>query len=112
MKKVAARVLGTALSLALIGCSEPLTTREKGAMIGTVGGAAVGGIVGSAVGHPGAGAAIGGAAGLGSGALIGDRIQALEKKQTDLDEQIKRNDLELQRQREVLQKLKAETKDR
>jgi outer membrane lipoprotein SlyB len=112
MKKSLAGFAGAIIMFGLIGCSEPLTTREKGAVIGTVGGAAVGGIVGSAVGHPGAGAAIGGAVGLGSGALIGDRIQALEKKQGDLDEQIKRNEQELQRQREEIKQLKTETKER
>lgn len=96
----------------LLSCSEPLTTREKGAGIGTLGGAAAGGIVGSAVGHPAAGAAIGAGLGLGAGALIGDRVQALEKKQGDLDEQIRQNQLELQRQREELEKLKKETKER
>ncbi len=105
---------GTAVLLfgLVFSCSEPLTTREKGAGIGTLGGAAVGGIVGSAVGHPAAGAAIGAGLGLGTGALIGDRVQALEKKQGDLDEQIKQNDLELRRQREELEKLKKETKER
>jgi len=39
-----------------LGCSTPLTTREKGAGIGALGGAAAGGIIGSVVGHPGAGA--------------------------------------------------------
>ena len=53
--------LGSVTIAALLSCSEPLTTREKGAVIGTVG-------------HPGTGAAIGGAVGLGSGALIGDRL--------------------------------------
>ena len=37
-----------------------MTTREKGAGIGALGGAAAGGLIGSAVGHPGVGAAIGG----------------------------------------------------
>ena len=47
------------LVLLVTGCSGPLTTREKGAGIGALGGAAAGGIIGSAVGHPGAGAAVG-----------------------------------------------------
>ena len=111
MNKGLAGIGGIIILFSFIGCSEPLTTREKGAVIGTVGGAAVGGIVGSAVGHPAAGAAIGGAVGLGSGALIGDRIQSLEKKQSDLDEQIKRNDLELQRQRQELEQLKKEARE-
>lgn len=95
----------------LLGCSEPLTTREKGAAIGTVGGAAAGGIIGSAVGHPAAGAAIGAGVGLGTGALIGDQLQGLEKRQDSLDEQIKQNQLEIQRQREELEKLKKERKE-
>jgi uncharacterized protein YqgC (DUF456 family) len=61
------------------GCAGgSLTTREKGAGIGALGGATVGGIVGNAKGHPGAGAAIGGAVGLGAGALIGDYMQGRE----------------------------------
>jgi osmotically inducible lipoprotein OsmB len=58
------------------GCAGgPLTAREKGAGIGALGGAAVGGIVGKNNGSAGGGAAIGGAVGLGAGALIGDYIQ-------------------------------------
>src|ERR1051325_2564197 len=56
----------------LAGCSGgSLTTREKGAGIGAVGGAAAGGIIGTTVGHAGGGAAIGGALGLGAHALVG-----------------------------------------
>ena len=99
------------MAFGIVACSEPLTTREKGAAIGTVGGAAVGGIIGSAVDHPAAGAAIGAAAGLGSGALIGDRVQALEKKQSDLDTQIKQNEQELRRQREEIEQLKQQKRE-
>jgi len=61
------------------GCAGgDFTTREKGAGIGALGGAAAGGLIGSAVGHPGAGAAIGGGVGLGAGALIGDQMQGRE----------------------------------
>ena len=38
---------------ALAGCSTPLTTREKGAGIGALGGAAAEGIIGSTVGSAG-----------------------------------------------------------
>jgi outer membrane lipoprotein SlyB len=103
-----ARAASSLLLVAAIGCSSPLTTREKGAAIGTVGGAAVGGIIGSAVDHPAAGAAIGAAAGLGSGALIGDRVQAIEQKQADLDKQIQANQQELERQRKEIERLKQE----
>ena len=60
----------------LPGCSTPLTTREKAAGIGALGGAAAGGIIGSAVGHPGAGAAIGGALGSAGGIALARRIGA------------------------------------
>ena len=92
----------------MIGCSEPLSTREAGAAIGAVGGAAAGGIIGSAVGHPGAGAAIGGALGLGAGALIGDQIQALQKRQSEMDKQIQSSQAELESQSKELERLKKE----
>jgi outer membrane lipoprotein SlyB len=79
MKSAVIVTRGVLLTRAFLGCSEPLTTRETGPVIGTVGGAAAGGILGSTMGHPGAGAAVGGALGLGTGALIGDRLQAVEK---------------------------------
>ena len=66
-----------------LGCSAPLSTREKGAGIGALGGAAAGGIIGAAVHHPAAGALIGGALGLGAGALVGDQMQGQEQKQRD-----------------------------
>jgi len=52
------------MMLLAAGCAGgSFTTREKGAGIGALGGAATGGLIGAAVGHPGAGAAIGGASG-------------------------------------------------
>lgn len=73
--------LAVAIAFVIAGCAAgPLTTREKGAGIGALGGAAVGGIIGAAVNHPGAGAAIGGAIGLGAGALIGDQLQGQENQ--------------------------------
>ena len=52
--KHAATLSAVALVLIVVtGCSGPLTTREKGAGIGALGGAAAGGIIGAAVGHPG-----------------------------------------------------------
>ena len=68
IKSTAVSIVASMLLLA--GCAGgPLSTREKGAGIGVLGGAATGGIIGAAVGHPGAGAAIGGALGLGAGAI-------------------------------------------
>jgi hypothetical protein len=96
------------LLMGMVGCSEPLSAREKGTAIGAVGGAAAGGIIGSTAGHPGAGAAIGGAFGLGSGALIGDRIQALQKRQSEMDTQLQSSQAELESQRKELERMKRE----
>jgi len=73
----------TALSLALlmVGCSTPLTTREKGALAGGAIGAGAGAVIGSASGHTGTGALIGAGVGVVSGVLIGDAMQANEQRQ-------------------------------
>jgi phage tail tape-measure protein len=104
VSKLAGIVGVTAL---LAGCAGgSLTTREKGAGIGALGGAAAGGIIGSAVRHPGAGAAIGGVLGLGTGALIGDQLQGRDNQAVNQDVQIQRNQIELERQRIELEELK------
>src|ERR1043166_1751684 len=96
-------------TLLTAGCSGgPLTTREKGAGIGALGGAAAGGLIGAAVGHPGAGAAIGGALGLGGGALVGDQLQGQEIRQSEQQRQIDSNQAELDRQRRELERLKRQ----
>ena len=92
---------------ALAGCSTPLTTREKGAGIGTLGGAAAGGIIGAAVGHPGAGAASGGLLGLGAGALIGDQLQGHEMKENEQQQQINEQQREINRQQREVDRLKT-----
>jgi hypothetical protein len=107
MKRTLTITVGFFLFSTALGCSGGgLTTREKGAGIGALGGAAVGGIIGAAVGRPGAGAAIGGALGLGSGALVGDQLQGQEQKQSDQQRQIDANQAELERQRRDLDRLK------
>jgi osmotically inducible lipoprotein OsmB len=73
-KAIIAAALGASMMLA--GCSgAPLTTREKGTLVGGVVGAGGGAIIGSTVGAPGAGAAIGGALGAGTGYVIGNQMQ-------------------------------------
>jgi len=108
--KYAGVVFSSVLLLVTVaGCSGgQLSTREKGAGIGALGGAAVGGIIGATVGHPGAGAAIGGALGLGAGALIGDQMQGQEQKQAEQQRQIDVNQAELDRQKRDLEKLKKQ----
>jgi phage tail tape-measure protein len=88
------------------GCSAPLSTREKGAGIGALGGATAGGLIGAAVGHPAAGAAIGGPFGLGAGALVGDQLQGHEQTQYQQQQQIDQNQAEIQRQRQQIDQLR------
>ncbi len=76
LKTVIALVLSFLMTLAVIGCSgEPLSTREKGTLLGGAAGAGAGALIGSAVGHPGAGAAIGGVGGAAAGYGIGNHMQ-------------------------------------
>ncbi|MGH7886818.1 MAG: glycine zipper domain-containing protein, partial [Candidatus Binatia bacterium] len=107
-KKVSKTNIGMGLVAALLaGCAGGnLTSREKGAGIGALGGAAVGGLIGSAVRHPAAGAAIGGALGLGAGALIGDQLQGRENQSYEQDRQIYQNEQEILRQRRDLETLR------
>ncbi|MFQ5682756.1 MAG: OmpA family protein [Candidatus Binatia bacterium] len=89
-----------------LGCSRPLSTREKGAGIGAVGGAAAGGLIGAATGHPGAGAAIGGALGLGTGALVGDQLQGQEQKQKEQQAKLDEQKRQLEQNRALIEELK------
>ena len=109
MKPHLAMLAAILFLITLAGCAGGnLTTREKGAGIGALGGAAAGGIIGAAVGHPGAGAAIGGALGLGAGALVGDQLQGQENKQADQQRQIDTNKAEIERQKRELEKLRRQ----
>ena len=98
-----------AVTLIVAGCAGgSLTTREKGAGIGAVGGAVAGGLIGAAVGHPGAGAAIGGGLGLGAGVLVGDQMQGQENRNSTQDDNIRQNQLEIDRQQRELERLRRE----
>ena len=109
MKQVVSTLALVLFISTIAGCAGgSLSTREKGAGIGALGGAAAGGIIGAAVGHPGAGAAIGGALGLGAGALVGDQMQGQEIRQSDQQRQIDTNQAELDRQRRELERVKQQ----
>jgi outer membrane lipoprotein SlyB len=109
MKQTGTLLVVVLLLSAIAGCAGGnLTTREKGAGIGALGGAAVGGIIGATVGAPGVGAAVGGALGLGAGALIGDQLQGQETKQADQQRQIDSNQTEIARQRQEIEKYRRE----
>ncbi len=95
--------------LALVaGCSQPLSTREKGVLAGGGIGAATGAIIGSAVGNPGAGAAIGGALGGAADGLVGDQLQKRDQVATEQQRGIEQQQQELARNRELLEKLKRQ----
>lgn len=97
-------------ALVLAGCAGgSLTTREKGAGIGALGGAAAGGLIGAAVGRPGTGAAIGGALGLGAGALVGDQLQGQEITNYHQQQHINRNQAEIDRNRQQIQRLQRQS---
>ena len=107
LKNFPVAVLLFATLILAAGCAGgSLTTREKGAGIGALGGAAAGGIIGAAVGHPGAGAAIGGALGLGAGALVGDQLQGQEMKQTEQQKALDQQRADLEKNRQLIEELK------
>ena len=70
MKKIKVFSVVLCLALVLAGCNNT----QKGAAIGTGGGALLGAIVGKIAGNTAVGAAIGGAVGAGAGALIGKKM--------------------------------------
>jgi uncharacterized protein YcfJ len=88
MKKILTTVLIISFPTFFFGCTESLTTTEKGAIIGTGAGASLGAVIGSATGNAGAGAGIGAVVGLIGGALIGDQIQERQKQEQELKQQI------------------------
>ena len=94
------------LGIVAVGCSQPLTTREKGALGGAGLGAAAGAIIGHAVGSPGAGAAIGGALGGVTGAVAGDRLQKRDTEMAATQARIERQRAEIARNRQLLDELK------
>jgi osmotically inducible lipoprotein OsmB len=90
----------------LAGCSNPLTTRERGAGLGAIVGAGTGAIIGSTVGHAALGAAIGGPVGLIAGALIGDQLMGQDQKQDEQRRQLDANQAEIERLRKENEQLK------
>ena len=111
--KLAAGKLAVLLLLgAIFGCLEPVTNREKGAGVGAVVGSSVGAGIGSVSGYVGTGTMVGAGLGVVTGLLVGDHFQALERKRSELDQQIRQCDLELQRLCDELEKLKKEIDER
>ncbi len=107
-----AGILLLTIAILLSGCAGgELTSREKGAGIGALGGAAAGGLIGAATGHAGAGAAIGGVLGLGAGALVGDQLQGQENKQKEQQKAIDQQRVEIEKNRALLEELRKRNID-
>ena|SRR5881296_1357976 len=96
-------VLAGLLLLSTVGCAQPLTTRETGALLGGALGAGSGALIGG-----GKGAAIGGALGALGGGLTGDQLQQQETLQAQHQRQIEAQQRELERQRQELERLKRQ----
>jgi hypothetical protein len=60
------------------------------------------------VGHPAAGAAIGGGLGLGAGALVGDQLQGQEYRSDRQDAEIRNNQRELDRQQAEINRMRRD----
>ena len=88
------------------GCSEPLSKREQGGLIGGGIGAGTDAIIGSTVGHAAVGALIDGPVGLIAGALISDQLMSQDRRQDDQQRQIDQNQSELERLRRENQRLR------
>ena len=108
MRKVIPTLGAIGLAVLFCGCSQPMTTREQGAVIGTAGGAGLGAIIGSATGNAGAGAGIGAAVGLVGGAVIGDQMQARQKQDEELQRRIAAQQAQIDKQERELNQLKAQ----
>jgi uncharacterized protein YcfJ len=105
-KRLAVIALVFAMVVALVGCAgEPLSTREKGTLLGGGLGAAAGAIIGSAVGSPGAGAAIGGGLGAVSGALVGNELQNHDVQERRIEARLQEQRREIEQQRRELEQL-------
>ncbi len=108
MNRILISVLAVMMVAGTFGCSEPLSTREKSAAVGTLGGAGLGAIIGSFSGNAGAGAGIGAAVGLFGGALIGNQKQKREKQEAAQREEMQRTQAELRRQQAEIERLKRQ----
>lgn len=99
------------LTLAVSGCTHPRKTTAIGSGVGGALGAGVGAIVGNQSGNPGSGVAIGAVTGAATGALIANALQAQDEKTSAQNEALKRQEKQLQAQRNELAELRAMNSD-
>ena len=84
MKKITSVLMGLILSVVLLSCAGA-NKSQKGAVIGTAGGAVIGGAIGSMTGKVGLGAIIGAAVGGVTGAVIGHKM---DKQAADIQKDL------------------------
>jgi len=102
-------IVAIAAGAVVSGCSgQPLSTREKGTLVGGVLGAGTGAIIGAAVGAPGAGAAIGGGLGAVTGAVVGNEFQNQEIRESQTRGQLEHQQREIEAQHRELSRLRTE----
>jgi hypothetical protein len=107
--KLAAFFVAAVMLVAMAGCSgQPLSTREKGTLVGGGLGAATGAIIGAAVGAPGVGAAIGGGMGALGGALVGNSMQNQDVQQQQTQGQLQQQQQEIEQQRQQLEQMRQQ----
>jgi len=106
---VAAIALAAVMFVAGCSGSQPLSTREKGTLIGGGAGAATGAIIGAAVGSPGIGAAIGGGVGLLGGAVVGNEMQNQETQQQQTQTQIQSQQQQIEQQQRDIEQMKNQS---
>lgn len=92
----------------MFACTEPLSTREKGALGGTALGAGAGAIIGAMTGATLIGAAIGAAAGGLGGGVIGDQMEGQQKQEAELQQQVEQQHQQVQAQQAEIERLKNE----
>jgi outer membrane lipoprotein SlyB len=102
----------TFLMTLTVGCSEPISKREQGGLLGLGVGAGTGAIIGSTVGHAAVGALIGGPLGLIAGALIGDQLMGQDRRQDEQQSTMDRNRQELERLKRENQQLRQQAGER
>jgi uncharacterized protein YcfJ len=106
---IAALMIAAVMLVAGCSGSQPLSTREKGTLIGGGVGAATGAIIGgAAVGSPGIGAAIGGGIGAVGGAVVGNEMQNQEAQQQDTQTQIQSQQQQIEQQQRDIEQLKSQ----
>lgn len=95
-------------SISMAGCARDLTPTEQGTLVGAGVGGGMGAVVGSAVGSPGAGVAIGGVSGGALGAFIGQETESSDARMAQMQEVVRRQQQELDRQEREIQDLKRQ----